>query len=112
MTYRLFVYNKRTKEYENKGDYKTRQMAETKAQKHIDKNKKTKIILIPTKELNVGLKIYLPDGELYGEIIDESDSFWFIRRAFKGENDSVFFLKDNFIDKYENGTFITKEECE
>ena len=52
----------------------------------------------------------MSDGELYGEIVDENDSFWFIRRILKDENDRAFFLKDGFLEKYENGTFIMKEE--
>lgn len=110
LQYRLFVYSKRTKEYEAKGSYKTKQMAETKAEPHIKKNKETKIIPIPTNELAIGMKVYTSDGELYGEIIDECDSFWYIRRAFKDEDDRAFFLKDIFIEKYENGIFIIKEE--
>ncbi|HZK00607.1 MAG TPA: hypothetical protein VFC79_11390 [Tissierellaceae bacterium] len=109
MQYRLFVYSKRTKEYEPKGNYKTKQMAETKAEPHIKKDRKTKIIAIPTDELTIGMKVYASDGELYGEIIDESNSFWYIRREGKGSDDSAFFLKDKFIDKFVVGTFITKE---
>lgn len=112
MTYNLYVYNKRTKEYEKKGEYKTKQMAETKSKLHTEKNRKVKIIPIPTDELKIGLKVYRADSALYGEIIDESDSFWYVRREFKDENDRVFFLKDEFIDKYESGIFIMKEECE
>lgn len=109
MVYRLFVYSKRTKEYEVKGNYKTKQMAETKAEPHIKKNKETKIIPIPTDELAIGMKVYKSDGELYGEIIDESSSFWYIRRASRDKDDRIFFLKDSFIEKYENGIFIMKE---
>lgn len=110
MQYRLFVYSKRTKEYESKGNYKTKQMAETKAEPHIKKDKKVKIILIPTDELTIGMKVYKFDGELYGVIIDESDSFWYIRRASKDKDDRMFFLKDSFIEKYENEVFIMKED--
>lgn len=109
MLYRLFVYNKRTKEYEAKGNYKTKQMAETKAKPHIKKDKKIKIIPIPTDELTISMKVYRSDGELYGEIIDESESFWYIKRVLKDKNDRMIFLKENFIEKYENGVFIMKE---
>lgn len=109
MVYRLFVYSKRTKEYESKGNYKTKQIAETKAQAHIDKNRKVKVIPIPTDELQVGMKVYKSDGELYGKIIDESNSFWYIRREGREEDDKAMFLKDGFIEKYENGVFIMKE---
>lgn len=110
MVYRLFVYDKRFNEYKKKGDYKTRKIAETKARPLIEKGRKVKIIPIPTDELGIGLKIYLSDGSLYGEIVDEGESFWYIRRTFKDENDRAFFLKDSFIEKFENGTFIIKED--
>lgn len=110
MVYRLFVYNKRTKEYEVKGNYKNRQMAETKAKPHIDKDRKVKIIPIPTDGLKIGMKVYKSDKELYGEIISESNSFWYIRREGRDEDDKAMFLKDEFIEKYENGIFIMKEE--
>lgn len=110
MIYRLYVYDKRMKEYESKGDYKTRQIAETKAKPFTDKGKEVKIISLPTNELKVGMKIYSTDGELYGEIVDSSGSLWYIRREFKDRDDRAFFLKDSFVEKYENGTFIMKEE--
>lgn len=112
MQYRLFVYSKRTKEYESKGNYKTKQMAETKAKPHIKKNKETKIIPIPTDMLTIGMKVYKSDGEFYGEIIDESNSFWYIRREGRESDDRVFFLKDSFIEKYENGIFTMKEDLD
>lgn len=110
MQYRLFVYNRRTKEYESKGNYKTNQMAETKAEPHIKKDRKVKIIPIPTDSLKVGLKVYTSDKELYGVIISENNSFWYIRREGRGSDDKAFFLKDEFVDKYINGIFIMKEE--
>ena len=85
-------------------------MAETKAKPFINKGSEVKITAIPTDELKIGMKVYTFNGEVYGEIIDESNSFWFIRRIFKDENDRAFFLKDEFIDKYENDVFIMKEE--
>ena len=110
MQYRLFVYNKRNKEYEAKGNYKTRQMAETKAEPHIKKDRKVKIIAIPTDSLKVGLDIYTSDKKLYGTIVSESNSFWYIKREGMDSDDKAFFLKDEFIDKYIAGTFIIKEE--
>lgn len=112
LIYRLQVYNKRTKAYDTKGSYKTRQMAETKAETHIKKDRKVKIISIPTNSLKIGLDVYTADKKLYGTIISESNSFWYIRREGKGSDDSAFFLKDNFIDKYIEGTFIMKEESD
>ena len=112
MIYRVYVYDKRMKKYEIKSECKNINTAKTKAQKHIDKGRSVKIIPIPTDELDVGLKIYLSNGDLYGEIVDGSDSFWYIRRNTNKNDDIVFFLKDNFLEKYENGTFIIKEECE
>lgn len=108
LIYRLYVYDKRAKVYDTKGDYKTKQSAETKAKPFTDKGKEVKIIPLPTKEIKIGMKVYKSDDELYGEIIDESGSFWYIRRTFKDEDDRAFFLKDNFIEKYENGIFIMK----
>ena len=96
--------------YEPKGDYKTRQIAETKAKPFTDKGKEVKIIPLPTNQLKVGMKIYLADGSLYGEIVDDSGSFWYIRREVKDEYDRAFFLKDSFIEKYESGVFIMKGE--
>ncbi|MGJ0846458.1 hypothetical protein ACR77J_07210 [Tissierella praeacuta] len=95
--------------YDAKGDYKTRQMAETKAKPFTHKGKEIKIVPLPTKELKVGMKVYKSDNELYGEIVDEGGSFWYIRRDSQPEDDRAFFLKDSFIEKYENGTFIIKE---
>lgn len=109
MQYRLFVYNKRTKEYEAKGNYKTKQMAETKAETHIKKDRKVKIIAIPTDSLKVGLDIYTSDKKLYGTIVSESNSFWYIRREGRGSDDKAFFLKDEFVNKYIDSTFIMKE---
>lgn len=110
MIYRLFVLDKRLNEWQPKGDYKLKKTAEKKARPFIEKGKTIKIVSLPTNELGIGFKIYLPDGTLYGEIIDESEYFWFVRRAFKDKDDRVFFLKDNFLEKYENGKFIMKEE--
>lgn len=112
MIFRLCIYNKKLKEYKAKSDYKTRQMAETKSKPYIEKGRKVKIVPIPTDELKIGLKVYLSNGELYGEIVDEDDSFWYIKRIFKDEDDRAFFLKDEFLDKYENGTFIMEEESD
>lgn len=112
MTYNLYVYNKRIGEYEKKGEYKTRQMAETKSKPYIDKDRKVKIILMPeVKDVKVGFQVYLNDGELYGEIVEETKNFYYIKRAFKqDENDKAFFLKEYFLDKYEDCTFIVKGE--
>ena len=110
MVYRLFVFDKRSNCYQKKNDYKTKKMAETKAKYYIQKNREVKIVAIPTDELDIGLKIYLTDGSLYGEIIDEDESFWYIRRSFKGNDDKAFFLKDNFVEKFENGIFVIKED--
>lgn len=110
MIYRLFVYDKRADIYDNKGDYKTKEIATTKAKPFIDKSREVKIISIPTNEIKIGMKLYRSNSELYGKIIDESDSFWFINRAFKDEDDKVFFLKDGFIDNYENEVFIMKDD--
>lgn len=112
MTYRLYVYNKLSKEYEAKGDYKTRQMAETKSEPFIKKGREIKITLLPTSELKVGMEIYKSDGELYAVIVDEDNSFWYLRRESKEADDRAFFLKDSFVEKYENGTFIMKEELD
>ena len=106
------MYDKRAEVYDNKGDYKTKQIATTKAKPFIDKGRQIKITPIPTNEVKVGMKLYTSDGEIYGEIIDESDSFWFIKRVFKDEDDRAFFLKDGFTNKYENGVFIMKEELD
>ncbi|HOA79657.1 MAG TPA: hypothetical protein PKK61_01135 [Defluviitaleaceae bacterium] len=108
MIYRLFVKDGRTDEFEAKGDYKSNKTAQTKSEKYTKKNKEIKIIPIPTDELGVGFKIYLGNGELYGEIVRENESFWYVRRVFKDENDEAFFLKDELENKYINGTFIMK----
>lgn len=112
MTYNLYVYDKRTKEYEKKGEYKTRQMAETKSKPHIDKNRKVKIIPMPERrDICVGFKVYKSNGELYGKIVEKTKNFYYIRRDFKQDkNDRAFFLKEYFLDKYESGIFIMKEE--
>lgn len=112
MTYNLYVYNKRTKEYEKKGEYKTKQIAETKSKPHTDKNKKVKIIPMPeNSEIGVGFNVYTNDGKLYGEIVEETKNFYYIRRTLKDKNDRAFFLKEYFLEKYENGSFIIREEC-
>lgn len=112
LIYRLFLYDKRAKVYDAKGDYKTKQIAETKAKPFIDKGKVIKITPIPTDEIKIGMEVYTSDNELYGEIVDESDSFWYIRRDSQPEEDRAFFLKDSFIEKYENETFVMKEELD
>ena len=110
LIYRLLIYDRETKTYKKKSDYKTRRIAETKAKPLADKGRNIKVIAIPTTEIKIGMKLYLHDGNLYGEIIDESESFLYVRRASKGEDDRMFFLKDNFIDKYENEVLVMKEE--
>lgn len=112
MQFRLYVLNKRTKEYEVKGNYKTRQMAETKAEPYISKGRDARILPLPLDSLKIGMIVYQHDGELYGEIVDDSGSFWYIRREVKDEYDRAFFLKDSFVEKYENGVFIIKEELD
>lgn len=110
MIYRLFVMNGKNGEYEKKGDYKTRRMAETKEKPFVDKKRKTKIIPLPSEELGIGFKVYLGSGELYGEIVRDNESFWFIKNALIDKSRDDFFLKDEFENKYINGIFIMKEE--
>ncbi len=112
MIYRLFIQDKRSGEYEVKGDYKTRKTAETKAKPFIEKKREIKIIPLPSEELGIGFKVYLGNGELYGEIVRENESFWFIKNALIDKSRDDFFLKDEFENKYINGTFMMKEECE
>lgn len=109
MIYRLFVYDKRAKEYQSNGNYKTRKSAEKKAEPHIKKGREIKIVALPSNKLKVGMKIYKADKELYGTIIREDECFWYVNRGCKDEDDEMFFLKDNFLDKYIEGILVMKE---
>ena len=55
------------------------------------------------------MKIYKADKELYGTIIREDECFWYVNRGCKDEDDEMFFLKDDFLDKYIEGILVMKE---
>lgn len=109
MIYRVLVYDKKAKSYESKGNFKTRKSADKKMESFTKKNRDAKVVALPSDELKVGMKIYKADGDMYGIITRDDDCFWYVNRGCKDENDEMFFSKDSFLEKYENGTLIMKE---
>jgi len=86
-----------------------RQGIEQKKKEKSYKNKDTKIILMPDKkDIKIGFEIYNDSNELYGTIVRESSYFWYVNRTF-GEENPIFFLKDSFLEKYEEGIFVIKK---
>jgi len=107
LTYKLYIYNRKSNEYTKLGEWNTYDTAEGKADKYKKRNVKYKIFAYP-KKVKVGLKIYQGD-ELYGTVVDISESFYYINRVTKGEDDKMFFMKDNFEEKFLNDIFNVKE---
>lgn len=88
--------------------YSTRKSAEKKIKKTYS-NKTTEIVVIPDI-FEIGMKIYRPDGNLYGEIIAETGTFWHILRV--GKEEDSRFLKMNFEEKFIKGCLVYKPEEE
>lgn len=81
--------------------------------------KKEAFLVIMPKKIEKGTKIYIKDasmvrvlneGDLYGTVTRTDSSFIYVNRAFKGENDEVFFMKDEIEQKYIDGIFIAKKD--
>jgi hypothetical protein len=91
---------KKTKNYDNL------KSAEKKIKKSYSK-KQTRIIILP-KEYNIGLKLYKPNGELYGTIVRDSDSFFYIQKT--DSTEEHVFLKSNFEEKFIKELLFCKVE--
>ena len=114
--YRIYIQEE-TKdgyvEWKAKEDYSTYEKAEAKVLKSY-KRKNNKIITFPD-EFTIGTKIYsgskriagrkIPkqDNYLYGEIIDEDERYYYIKRSFAGEDDRFSFHKDMIEEKFIEG---------
>ena len=93
------------------GDYDTMEEAEKTRASLRKRNKKrdVEIVTIP-ENIGVGYEIFNTDGSLYGVIVRETNSFYYVEPAGKlieDELDRVFFLKEDFLTKFENDTFKT-----
>jgi hypothetical protein len=85
--------------------YSNRKSAEKKiAKKYSDRE--VRIVVIPD-EITIGLTVYNEDGTEYGTILEETNSFWYLKRPSK--QDLTICLKESFEDKFINGKFFIKE---
>lgn len=104
--YRLLKIKKGKKsKIEKVGDYKTEKAAFKKQSKV---SGETRIILLP-ENIKVGTKIYKQNQEHYATITRESSNFWFLKRVAKENDDEHMFMKETFLEKYEQGMFKVLE---
>ena len=116
------IYGKQGFDYVKIGEHSTLESAEKKIDKKLKKKYGDMVFIVPYPEkIEAGMKIYsgkdrifgrlVPDKEefLYGVIVKEDESFWWISRDFTDPT-PVFFLKDTFHEKFVDEVFYFKED--
>lgn len=107
--------------YSKQGEYSTLEEAVAQAQKKALKKSGGVewVVRIIPRDIGIGNKVYLTDiseyptvdkeTHYYGEIVGETESFWVIERGFDVSTKEAFFLKDEWIRRYLDGSFTTED---
>lgn len=104
--YRIYHINKKGK-FVKKHEFTDKKRADKKWIQY-ENNPNYKFAIIP-KDIKLGDKVY-KQGELYGEIVREDDTFFYIKRVGKGEDDEQFYQKALIEEKFIKGIFDCIED--